>query len=88
MKQKHDINAFLDVVNEKIGLVSGAKRLYTLTGQPIRSTSALEHNKVGFENYPPPPNPSLVIRHFLPRRNLPPIEQWQVSHFTFKGSRV
>uniref|UniRef100_A0A914D184 Doublecortin domain-containing protein n=1 Tax=Acrobeloides nanus TaxID=290746 RepID=A0A914D184_9BILA len=45
MKQKHDINAFLDVVNEKIGLVSGAKRLYTLTGQPIRSTSALEHNK-------------------------------------------
>lgn len=61
MKQKHDINAFLDVVNEKIGLVSGAKRLYTLTGQPIRSTSALEHNKVGFEKLPPPQTHSLLF---------------------------
>jgi hypothetical protein len=45
-RQVHDINAFLDAVNEKIGLVLGAKRLFTLDGMPVKSTEQLEHNKV------------------------------------------
>lgn len=46
MRQTHDINAFLDAISEKIGLVQGAKRLYTLNGTPVKSTNALENNKV------------------------------------------
>lgn len=41
----HDINAFLDAVSEKIGLVLGAKRLFTLDGTLVTSTEQLEHNK-------------------------------------------
>lgn len=45
IRKTHDINAFLDTVSEKIGLVLGAKRLFTLDGMPITSTEQLEHNK-------------------------------------------
>jgi hypothetical protein len=45
MKHSHDINSFLDAISERIGLVSGVKRLYTLNGNQVKSTNALENNK-------------------------------------------
>lgn len=46
MKHVHDINSFLETVSEKIGLIHGAKKLYTLQGHLIRSTNELENNQV------------------------------------------
>lgn len=35
MRHSHDINSFLDAISERIGLVSGVKRLYTLNGNQV-----------------------------------------------------
>ncbi|KAI6206563.1 Doublecortin [Aphelenchoides besseyi] len=44
MKHSHDINAFLDAISERVGLISGVKRLYTRNGTLVRSTQQLENN--------------------------------------------
>ncbi|KAI6217489.1 Doublecortin domain-containing protein [Aphelenchoides fujianensis] len=44
MKHSHDINTFLDAISERVGLISGVKRLYTLNGSLVRSTQQLENN--------------------------------------------
>uniref|UniRef100_A0A915DLG1 Doublecortin domain-containing protein n=1 Tax=Ditylenchus dipsaci TaxID=166011 RepID=A0A915DLG1_9BILA len=44
MRQEHTIHTFLDIISEKIGLIKGAKRLYTVDGDLIRSTHDLLNN--------------------------------------------
>uniref|UniRef100_A0A915NFY0 Doublecortin domain-containing protein n=1 Tax=Meloidogyne floridensis TaxID=298350 RepID=A0A915NFY0_9BILA len=43
-KQGQDINTLLDSISERIGLVLGAKRLFTTDGTQITSAEELEHN--------------------------------------------
>src|SRR5690606_24313541 len=45
MKKIHDIGTFLDVINDRISLVNGAKRLYTVNGQHVKKTSELQNGK-------------------------------------------
>lgn len=45
MKKIHDIGTFLDVINDRISLVNGAKRLYTTNGQLVKKTSELQNGK-------------------------------------------
>ncbi|CAK5085226.1 unnamed protein product [Meloidogyne enterolobii] len=47
-KQGQDINTLLDSISERIGLVLGAKRLFTTDGTQITSAEELEHNGVFF----------------------------------------
>lgn len=49
MRHEHDINSFLETISERIGLIHGAKRLYTLNGTLIRSTIELQNNIVHYE---------------------------------------
>ena len=44
MRHAHDINAFLDAISERIGLVSGVKRLYTLNGSQVKRISIHKQN--------------------------------------------
>ncbi|VDK49297.1 unnamed protein product [Anisakis simplex] len=44
-KQINNIQTFLDVINERIGLTYGAKRLYTISGQLIKSLDQIENDK-------------------------------------------
>lgn len=46
MKHVHDIDVFLETISERIGLIHGAKKIYTLQGHLIRSTKELENNNV------------------------------------------
>uniref|UniRef100_A0A9J2PEE6 Doublecortin domain-containing protein n=1 Tax=Ascaris lumbricoides TaxID=6252 RepID=A0A9J2PEE6_ASCLU len=39
------LKAFLDVINERIGLTYGAKRLYTLSGQLVKTMDEIENDK-------------------------------------------
>uniref|UniRef100_A0A183CE36 Doublecortin domain-containing protein n=1 Tax=Globodera pallida TaxID=36090 RepID=A0A183CE36_GLOPA len=43
-RQVHNIDALLDMISEKIGLVMGCKRLFTLDGTPMKSMEQLQHN--------------------------------------------
>ncbi|VDK28850.1 unnamed protein product, partial [Gongylonema pulchrum] len=43
-KQISSVQAFLDVINEKIGLTHGAKKLYTLNGELIKSMEQIRHD--------------------------------------------
>ncbi|KAL3092288.1 hypothetical protein niasHT_028166 [Heterodera trifolii] len=43
-RQVHGIDALLDMISEKIGLVMGCKRLFTLDGTPVKSMEQLQHN--------------------------------------------
>ncbi|CAD5213027.1 unnamed protein product [Bursaphelenchus okinawaensis] len=40
----HDINALLDAISERVGLVGGAKKLYTINGTLVKTTNELENN--------------------------------------------
>ena len=44
MRHTHDIDSFLNAISDRVGLVHGVKRLYTLKGAPIRTTQQLENN--------------------------------------------
>ncbi|KAL3123054.1 hypothetical protein niasHT_001254 [Heterodera trifolii] len=43
-RQVHSIDSLLDMISEKIGLVMGCKRLFTLDGTPVKSMEQLQHN--------------------------------------------
>lgn len=45
-KQINSVQAFLDIITEKIGLINGAKKLYTLNGELIKSMEQLQNDKV------------------------------------------
>uniref|UniRef100_A0A0N4V794 Doublecortin domain-containing protein n=1 Tax=Enterobius vermicularis TaxID=51028 RepID=A0A0N4V794_ENTVE len=47
-KHVHSVQSLLDVVNEKIGLPNGAKKLYTLSGQLVKTMDGIEDGKVLF----------------------------------------
>lgn len=49
------MDSFLDTISEKIGLIHGAKRLFTLDGRQIRHIEELENNQVFFESIPNSP---------------------------------
>lgn len=44
-RQINSVQAFLDVINERIGLTYGAKRLYTLSGQLVKTMDEIENDK-------------------------------------------
>ncbi|VDM40061.1 unnamed protein product [Toxocara canis] len=44
-RQINSVQAFLDVINERIGLTHGAKRLYTVSGQHVKTMDEIENDK-------------------------------------------